>query len=102
MDARPNFVHHFAADVDPVRARVRYAVQQPLDGSAFTDVTGVPAGKSLPSCYLVAAQDQAIPPDAGRRAHPDTHAAALVKPSARYPGMRRWSEAATMGAAGSW
>jgi hypothetical protein len=27
---------------------------------------------------------------------------ALAKPSARYPGMRRWSETATMGAAGSW
>src|SRR5258708_5818364 len=28
-----DFVNHFAADVDPVRARVMYAVQQPLAGS---------------------------------------------------------------------
>ena len=61
-----DFVHHFAADVDPVRARVMYAVQQPLAGSAFTDVMGVPAWKSLPSWYLVATLDQAIPPDAER------------------------------------
>jgi pimeloyl-ACP methyl ester carboxylesterase len=61
-----DFVNHFAADVDPVHARVMYAVQQPLAGSAFTDVMSVPAWKSLPSWYLVATQDEAIPPDAER------------------------------------
>ena len=34
--------------------------------SAFTDVMGVPAWKSMPSWYLVATEDQAIPPDAER------------------------------------
>ena len=61
-----DFVHHFAADVDPVKAKAMYAVQQALAGSAFTDVMGVPAWKSLPSWYLVATEDQAIPPDAER------------------------------------
>jgi pimeloyl-ACP methyl ester carboxylesterase len=61
-----DFVHHFAADVDPVQAKVMYAVQQALAGSAFPDVMGVPAWKSLPSWYLVATEDQAIPPDAER------------------------------------
>jgi pimeloyl-ACP methyl ester carboxylesterase len=61
-----DFVHHFAADVDPVRARVMYAVQQGLAGSAFTDVMGVPAWESQPSWYLVASNDEAIPPDAER------------------------------------
>jgi pimeloyl-ACP methyl ester carboxylesterase len=61
-----DFVNHFAADVDPVRARVMHAVQQPLAGSTFTDVMGVPAWRSLPTWYLVATQDQAIPPDAER------------------------------------
>ena len=61
-----DFVHHFAADVDPVQARVMYAVQQALAGSAFTDVMGVPAWKSLPTWYLVAANDEAIPADAER------------------------------------
>src|SRR5437899_11104143 len=32
-----DFVHHFAADVDPVTARVMYAVQQPLAATAFGD-----------------------------------------------------------------
>ncbi len=61
-----DYVSHFAADVDPVRARVMHATQQALSGSTFTDVMGVPAWKSLPSWYLVATEDQAIPPDAER------------------------------------
>jgi pimeloyl-ACP methyl ester carboxylesterase len=62
-----DFVDHFAGDVDPSRARALYAVQQPLASSAFTDVMGVPAWKSLPSWYLVAQNDEAIPPDAERQ-----------------------------------
>lgn len=61
-----DFVYHFAADVDPVKARVMSAVQQPLATSALQDVMGVPAWRSLPSWYLVADGDQAIPPDAER------------------------------------
>ena len=62
-----DFVNHFAADVDPTWARVMYAVQQPLALSAFDDVMGVPAWKSLPSWYLVSQNDEAIPPDAERQ-----------------------------------
>ena len=62
-----DFVKHFAADVDPAKARVMYAVQQPVAASAFQDVMGVPAWKSLPSWFLVATADEAIPPDAERQ-----------------------------------
>jgi pimeloyl-ACP methyl ester carboxylesterase len=62
-----DFVEHFAADVDLTWARVMYAVQQPLGSSAFTDVMGVPAWRSRPSWYLVAQDDEAIPPDVERR-----------------------------------
>jgi pimeloyl-ACP methyl ester carboxylesterase len=62
-----DFVSYFAADVDPVQAKVMYAVQQPLATSAFTDVMGVPAWKTRPSWYLVAADDQALPPAAERQ-----------------------------------
>jgi pimeloyl-ACP methyl ester carboxylesterase len=65
--SKDDFVHHFAADVDPVKATVMYAVQQALAASAFGDVMGVPAWKSQPSWYLVAANDEAIPPDAERQ-----------------------------------
>ena len=62
-----DFVNHFAGDVDPTRARVMYAVQQALASSAFADVMGIPAWKSVPSWYLVAENDEAIPPDAERQ-----------------------------------
>ena len=61
-----DFVAHFAADVDPAKARVMYAVQQCLAMSTFDDVMGVPAWKSHPTWYLVATEDQAIPPDVER------------------------------------
>ncbi len=61
-----DFINHFAGDVDPVKAKVMFAVQQPLAVSALGEVMGVPAWKSLPSWYLVAQDDEAIPPDAER------------------------------------
>ncbi len=61
-----DFVNHFAADVDPIQAKVMFAVQQALASTAFTDVIGVPTWKSLPSWYLVAQNDEANPPDAER------------------------------------
>jgi hypothetical protein len=41
-------------------------VQQPLAGRAFDDVMTVPAWKLVPSWYLVAQGDQALPPDVER------------------------------------
>ena len=65
-----DFVKHFAADVDPVKAKVMFAVQQPLHWSALGEVMGVPAWKSLPTWFLIADGDQAIPPDAQRQFAP--------------------------------
>jgi pimeloyl-ACP methyl ester carboxylesterase len=62
-----DFLNHFAADIDPVKAKVMYAVQQPLHLSTFDDVMGTPAWRSLPSWYLVARNDEVIPPDAERQ-----------------------------------
>ncbi|GLZ49595.1 alpha/beta hydrolase [Actinomycetospora sp. NBRC 106375] len=61
-----DFVQHFAADVEPAQARVMHAVQQPLAASTLEDVMGIPAWKGLPSWYMVATNDEAIPPDAER------------------------------------
>ena len=80
-----DFVHHFAADVDPVRARVMYAVQQPLATSAFGDVMGVPAWKTLPSWYLVAADDEAIPPPVERQFAARMGATTIEIPSSHVP-----------------
>src|ERR1700736_913176 len=80
-----DFVNHFAADVDPAKAKVMYAVQQPLATSAFGDVMGVPAWKTLPSWYLVAADDQAIPPAAERQFAARMGAATVEIPSSHVP-----------------
>jgi len=61
-----DFVGHFAAGVDPVKARVLFAVQQGLSMTTFEDVMGSPAWKLHPTSYLVAKNDEAIPPDAER------------------------------------
>jgi pimeloyl-ACP methyl ester carboxylesterase len=61
-----DFVGHFASDVDPKTARVLCAVQQGLSMSTFEDVMGTPAWKSFPTSYLVATNDEALPPDAQR------------------------------------
>jgi pimeloyl-ACP methyl ester carboxylesterase len=62
-----DFVAHFAADLDPVQARVMYAEQQALAASTLQDVMGVPAWKSFPTWFMVAQNDEAIPPDAERQ-----------------------------------
>jgi pimeloyl-ACP methyl ester carboxylesterase len=62
-----DFIHHFAADLEPPTARAMWAAQQPLAVSSFGDVIGAPAWKSQRSWYLIATQDEAIPPDAQRR-----------------------------------
>src|ERR1700722_4063017 len=61
-----DFVTYFAADVAPAKAKVMFAVQQALSATTLGDVMGVPAWKSLPSWYMLAQNDQAIPPDAER------------------------------------
>ena len=61
-----DFGGHFASDVDPKTARVLCAVQQGLSMSTFEDVMGTPAWRSFPTSYLVAANDEALPPDAQR------------------------------------
>jgi pimeloyl-ACP methyl ester carboxylesterase len=80
-----DFVNHFAGDVDPMKAKVMYAVQQPLAGSAFTDVMAAPAWKALPSWYLVATNDEAIPPDVERQFANRMGATIVEVPSSHLP-----------------
>ena len=91
-----DFVNHFAADVDPTQARVLYAVQQPLATSAFADVMGSPAWKSLPSWYLVAQNDEALPPDAERQFAARMGATTVELPSSHVPMVSRPNEVADL------
>ena len=43
-----DFLGHFAADIEPVKAKIMYAVQQPLHTSTFDDVLGAPRGGHCP------------------------------------------------------
>jgi pimeloyl-ACP methyl ester carboxylesterase len=62
-----DFLNHFAPDVDRVKAKVMFAVQQPLRMSVLEDAMGFPAWKPLPCRYLVATHDDSIPPDVQRK-----------------------------------
>jgi len=62
-----DFIGHFAPDVGPVKAKVMYAVQQPLAYNTFDTPMGPPAWKSFPTWYMVASGDEVIPPDAERQ-----------------------------------
>jgi pimeloyl-ACP methyl ester carboxylesterase len=81
-----DFVKHFAADVDPVKAKVMCAVQQPLHWSALGELMGTPAWKSLPTWFLIADGDQVIPPDAQRQFAPRM-GATTVEVSANHVAM---------------
>jgi pimeloyl-ACP methyl ester carboxylesterase len=66
----------FAADVPAAQAAVMAAAQRPGTLASLGEPSGVPAWKTIPSWYLVAKQDHAIPPEAERvmaaRAHAHT------------------------------
>jgi pimeloyl-ACP methyl ester carboxylesterase len=102
-----DFLAHFAPDVDPVEARVMHATQQPLHTSTFDDVMGTPAWKSLPSWFLVAQNDEVIPPDGERqfaqRMGADTievtsgHCAMISHPDETYARLVAAADAVTQG-----
>jgi pimeloyl-ACP methyl ester carboxylesterase len=52
----------FCADLPAKTAAVMAASQRPIDAAALDQPSGVPAWKTIPSWYLVASNDQAIPP----------------------------------------
>lgn len=61
---KEGFATAFAADVDPAYSAVMAVTQKPLSIKAFTDASGPPAWKQIPSWYLVSENDQMIPPPA--------------------------------------
>jgi pimeloyl-ACP methyl ester carboxylesterase len=89
----PAFFHDvFAQDLPAKQTAVMAAEQRPSALSALGTPSGVPAWKAIPSWYLVARDDHAIPPEAERamakRAHahtieiPSSHAAMISHPDA--------------------
>jgi hypothetical protein len=60
------FVHDFAGDVDPVKARVLYAVQGRVSTTLFASKTTAAAWKSKPSWYAISKNDKTIAPELQR------------------------------------
>jgi pimeloyl-ACP methyl ester carboxylesterase len=60
------FRETFAADLPAEQAAVLAATQRPVAASAFTDVSGPPAWKKLPSWAVVATRDKAAGSDVVR------------------------------------
>jgi pimeloyl-ACP methyl ester carboxylesterase len=52
----------FAGDVSPARAKLEALTQRPLANAAFTEKSGDPAWKTIPSWDLIGTQDKAIDP----------------------------------------
>jgi pimeloyl-ACP methyl ester carboxylesterase len=60
------FLNDFANGVDPVRARVLYAVQGRVSESLFREKTTAAAWRSKPSWYAISRQDRTISPELQR------------------------------------
>jgi pimeloyl-ACP methyl ester carboxylesterase len=59
----PKLFHDwFAQDVNPARADVMAVVQKPFNLSIFTEKSGPPAWKQVPTWYQVSENDRMIPP----------------------------------------
>ena len=88
--ANASFRDVFAADLPPHDAALMAAEQRPIDAGCLAEPSGLPAWKTIPSWYLVATDDHAIPPATERfmaqRAGATTvevrasHAAMISKP----------------------
>lgn len=63
---RAKFREVFAQDVTEVESTVMAATQKPIFGGSFGDKFTAPAWRTIPSWYVVSAQDRAINPDLER------------------------------------
>ncbi len=76
---------HFVQDLPPEEADVVYATQGPLALSCFGDKISHAAWRSKPSWYLVAENDETIPPDVERDSTKRMNAHSVVLKSSHVP-----------------
>ena len=82
----PDGIHkHFVQDIPAEEADIVYATQGPLAARCFGDKVATAAWRTKPSWYLVAAQDQTIPPAVQRDSAERMHAKTLVLQSSHVP-----------------
>ncbi len=83
------FREAFCADCSASTAAVMAATQRPGALATLSEPSGVPAWKTIPSWYLVASQDHAIPPAAERFMAARMHAHTVEINSSFHSGRRR-------------
>lgn len=76
---------HFVQDLPDAEADIVYATQGPLAVVCFSDKISHAAWRSKPSWYIIAANDQTIPPDVERDFATRMGAKALVLESSHVP-----------------
>jgi pimeloyl-ACP methyl ester carboxylesterase len=82
--AQAAFREIFAADVPAGEARLMAAEQRPVAVAALAAPSSAPAWRTIPSWYLVAGADQAIPPAAERAMAQRAHAHTVTIPGASH------------------
>jgi hypothetical protein len=60
------FREFMAQDIDPSEADIWAVVQNPMRKSIFTEKSGPPAWKQLPTWYQISEDEHMIPPDVAR------------------------------------
>jgi pimeloyl-ACP methyl ester carboxylesterase len=58
----PNLFHNSFPDIDPTQAKILAVTQKPINMSIFTEKSGPPAWKQLPTWYQVSENDRNLPP----------------------------------------
>jgi pimeloyl-ACP methyl ester carboxylesterase len=76
---------HFVQDIPTDEADIVYATQGPLAVKCFGDTISTAAWRSKPSWYIVAANDETIPPDVERDSASRMGAKTLVLQSSHVP-----------------
>ncbi len=87
-------VNAFAGDVPRKIADQMQATQRPFSEAAFASLSGEPAWKTIPSWYLVATKDKAIPP-ATQRFMAERASSRIREVAASHASMVSQPEAAT-------
>lgn len=77
----PNLFHNSFPDIDPTQAKILAVTQKPINMSIFTEKSGPPAWKQLPTWYQVSENDRNIPPAVERLFAKQMNATTISIPS---------------------
>lgn len=77
----PNLFHNSFPDIDPTQAKILSVTQKPINMSIFTEKSGPPAWKQLPTWYQVSENDHNINPAVERLFAKQMNATTISLPS---------------------